>query len=81
MFVAQDLAADPQDHRPVAIDQGFKRGLGGFVPTRHEPIEQLAVSEPPGRPRLKQGFDLLEKFHRSTDGSRISLLAIGQDAM
>ena len=64
VFVAQDLAADPQDHRPVAIDQGREGGLGGLVPTLNEPVEQLAVGESPGRPRLKQGFDLLKKFHR-----------------
>ena len=45
MAIAQELAADTQDHRPVTGDKRGERGLAGVVAPRDESLKQLAVAE------------------------------------
>ncbi len=46
MVVAQELAADAQDHRAVTGHDGGEGGLAGRLAARGEPLEQLAIGEP-----------------------------------
>ena len=41
--VAEHGAADAEHHRPVALDQGPKRQVRGFIPVGREPLEQLRI--------------------------------------
>ena len=72
MLVAQNLAADPQNHRPVPVDECRESGLGTLIPVPDEPLEQLTVGQPRGRSGPKQGFHLLDKIHLWTDAVGIS---------
>ena len=62
-FVAQDLPANPQDHRPVPVDERCECRLGIVVPPLEEPLEQLPVGQAAGRAGAKERFDLFEEFH------------------
>ena len=53
--VAEDRAADAQDHRAVPVHQDGERGL---VPPGQEAIQQLPVGQPRARPRDEEGLDL-----------------------
>jgi hypothetical protein len=50
--MAEHPAADPQYHRPVALDQGDERGL---VPARDEAVQQVVVG---GRVRGRRAASL-----------------------
>jgi hypothetical protein len=51
VVIAQDLATHPLHHRPVPLDQ---RREGGFLPTAHEPVEQLPIAEANNRADLEK---------------------------
>ena len=74
MVIAQDLATDPLHHRPVPLDQ---RREGRFLPTAHEPVEQLPVAEADNgadlekRPQLMTYAGVMSTGHES--GSRFRL--------
>ena len=62
VIVAQDVTADPQDHRPVPIDE---RREGRLIAALDEPLEQLSVAQSAGRSGAKQSFDLFKESHPS----------------
>ena len=41
--IAQDVAADPQHHRPVPGDQGLERRLGRALTRAGEPLDQVPI--------------------------------------
>ena len=85
VLVAQDRAADAEDHRPVPLDQGREGRPGRLVPvpvpvrTAGEPAQQLAVGQPARRARVEERPDVLEYSSardasipcRSPDGLRV----------
>ncbi len=64
LFIAKNLAADPQDHGCVPVDEGCKRGFGILAPALEELFEQLPVGQAAGGAGVEEGFDLLDEFHR-----------------
>ncbi len=59
MVIAQELAADAQDHRPVASDQGGEGGLGGGgIAAGDEPLDELAIGEPRDRAAVEERLEL-----------------------
>ena len=53
VLVAEDGPADPQDHRPVPLDQDREGQLGRLVAPRREALQSCASSSPPQAPTLK----------------------------
>ncbi len=72
VLVAQHLPADPQDHRPMAIDQRREGRFRRLVPLLCEPFEQLAVGQTAGRTCPEQCLDLPVKSHRWIRGKEVS---------
>ena len=56
--VAQDLATDAQDHRPVHRDQGRESHLLRGVTPGGEPVEELAVGQSGDRAALEERVEL-----------------------
>ena len=56
--VAQDLAADAQDHRPVPLDQRREPGLGRLITTAHEPLQELTIRQVPDHPDAIEGVQV-----------------------
>ena len=56
--IVEEVAADPQYHRPVPRDQGLERPLATLVATCPEPLQQLAVGHPGAGPRAEEGREL-----------------------
>ena len=54
----EQAAADPQDHRPVPLDERGERQLGSLAPRPSEPFEELAVAQPGDRPDVEQRLQL-----------------------
>ena len=52
--VAEQPAADPQDHRPVPPHDLLERGFRASLAARHEPFEQLPVAQAADDPDLEQ---------------------------
>ena len=63
VLVAQDLPADAQHHRPVAVDESCERGFRQFASMLGEALQQLAVGQSRGRARAEQGLDLSVQTH------------------
>ena len=59
--VAQELAADAQDHRPVPLHQCRECGLGRRIARGEEPLEQLPVRQGPDDPDLGQDPQLAQE--------------------
>ena len=51
-------AADAQDHRAVALDQGLESQLSGLAPAGRKPREQLPVRELPDCPHVEERTQL-----------------------
>ena len=56
--VAQDLAADAQDHRPVPRYQSGERHFRTGITPGGEPLEELAVSQPGDRAAVEERLNL-----------------------
>ncbi len=56
--VAQDLAADVQDHRPVTRHQGGEGGFAAGIAPVVEPLEELAVGQTDDGTAVEQRPDL-----------------------
>jgi hypothetical protein len=54
VFVAEDAPADAENHRPMPLDDRFKRRFGLFARSRGEPLEQLAVGQAGCGPDLEK---------------------------
>ena len=50
--VAQDVAADIEDHRPMPCHQRLECRLGGLAAPSEESIQELGVGEVPGHPDM-----------------------------
>ena len=57
MQVAKRVLTDAQDHRPMPLDERFKRVLSGRIALRHEPLEQLLVGHAGGRAFAEEDSD------------------------
>src|SRR5262249_29621782 len=53
-----DLAADAQDHRPVATDQLAERQLARRVPILAKPPQELGIAQPAHRPNRPERLEL-----------------------
>ena len=61
VLVAEDLAADAEDHRPMPLDQRREGGLGRRLARLvGEPAEELAVGQARGRPVAEERRDVPE---------------------
>ena len=58
--VDQQTPANPQDHRPMALDQGSKRLLGGVTRSGRKPLQELPVGQLAGRSDCQQRAKLLQ---------------------
>jgi hypothetical protein len=58
--VVEHAPADAEDHRPVPLDQGREGQLRGLAAAGREPLQELAVSQLPGRPDVVERADLPE---------------------
>ncbi len=58
MRIAQDTPADAKNHRPVPLDQGFKRELGRLIVPDDELLEKLSIAHPPDCPQAEQPVNL-----------------------
>ena len=57
--VAQELPADAQDHRPVAVHQRGEGGLGRRrVRPGQKPFQELAIGQGPGRAEVIERREL-----------------------
>jgi hypothetical protein len=63
--VAEPVAADAQDHRPVAQHQHLERGRVAMV---DEPFEQLPVGQPAGGPGFEERMDVAQQLDGRTPG-------------
>ena len=59
--VAEDLPADAEDHRPVALHQRREGRLVGSVPQRQEPLNELPVREVADHTEPQEGGELVRK--------------------
>ena len=57
MHVAEHHPADPQHHRPVALDDRLERRPGRLVIDGREPLEQFRVAQPADRANLEQPLE------------------------
>ena len=57
MCVAEHHPADPQHHRPVALDDRLERRPGRLVVDGREPLEQFRVAQPADGPDLEQPLE------------------------
>ncbi len=58
VVVAEELSADAQHHRAVAVDQRGEGGLGGGVAPGDEPFHELTVGQPGDRAAVEERLDL-----------------------
>ena len=52
--IDQNGPAHTQDHRPVSLDQGRERQLGGFALAGRKPLQELAIGQLADRPDIKK---------------------------
>ena len=60
MSVAQELAADGEDHRTVSHHQGRERRFPGTIAPGVEPLQELAVGQSRDGATLKEQLDLVD---------------------
>ena len=66
--VMKPVATDAQDHRTVAEDEDLESRLGRRVATAGEPLQQLTVGQPGGRPDVEKRLDFAQERGRSSRG-------------
>src|SRR5262245_26203965 len=60
VLIADDLATETQNHRPMPLHQGCEGGLGTLVAVQRESLEKLPIAQPPDRPVVEQYLQLLQ---------------------
>jgi hypothetical protein len=58
VLVAEDRAANAQDHRAMPFNQGREREFGRIAVAMKETPEKLAIGQPSGRSNLEQRTDV-----------------------
>ena len=68
VLVAQNRAADAEDHRPVPIDQGGERRSSRLVPplTARQAAEQVSIGQSADRARVEKRPDVIEQNFSSS---------------
>jgi hypothetical protein len=58
VWIGEDMLANAQDHRSMALDQCRERQFRGLSAPGPKPLQELTVRQLPDRPQIKNGSDL-----------------------
>ena len=68
VFVIENRPTDAENHRPMALDQNPKGGIGGATPMVLKLLKQLAITSRADRAHLEEGLQVVPSFRGRGDG-------------